>query len=322
MIECLAEVESARRHRVAWAVGLGTSSALLLATRPLDGAALGAPVALFFVWGVVRRRITPRLVLATAAPFAVVGGAVVVVLRLQVGKWFATGYTTAERIRDLPGPHFSLPTAVETVNSLGLDKALSWWWPAIPAVAIVGIVMLWRRDSLVSVSLVAGAVLHTLAYTLASYMREGEDSGYSPRYHLPVIVVVAVFTSALIVELARSARWMISGVMVASVAVGTLAIATTTYPLFHRWLHEKRAIVRAIEETHPHHALILVHDGDIAVQPWDATQNLPSDLDPDVLIATDFRAGDDLACARRRYADRAWFEAKGQHDVVLTPISP
>jgi hypothetical protein len=68
--------------------------------------------------------------------------------------------------------------------------------------------------------------------------------------------------------------------------------------------------------------MILVHDGDVAVQPWDATQNLPSDDDPDVLIGTDFRAGEDLACARRRYADRTWYEAKGQHDVVLTPVAP
>ena len=322
MIESICEVTSSPRRPAAWGIALGVSGALLLGTRPLDGGALGFPVAVYFVVVLARRRVSSRAAFATLASFAVVAGFILVVLRLQVGRWFATGYSVSAVIRDLPPAHFSVPNGEETFNSLGVPKLIWWWWPCIPAAATAGIVGFARRLPATAL-LVSGAVLHTIAYTFESYMRTGEDSGYSPRFHLPLIVLGAVYTAVALVETWRVAKGLAAPALAAAtLAFGTWRLGPSIYPTFRVWLHEKHALVRAIEREKPKHAVVLVRDEATAQQPWDATQNLPSDADPEVLIVTDYRAGDDLACARRAFADRAWYEATGKSEVVLKRIEP
>jgi hypothetical protein len=101
---------------------------------------------------------------------------------------------------------------------------------------------------------------------------------------------------------------------------GAVVVAPTIYPAWHATLHRDHALRRAIAETGIHHAVVVVHQADLAQEAWDLTQNLPTEEDPDVLVITDWHAEGDFACARRVYADRVWYEAVGHERVELRRV--
>ena len=47
---------------------------------------------------------------------------------------------------------------------------------------------------------------------------------------------------------------------------------------------------------------------------------MPTVANPNVYIITEFRAGDDMQCARRTFADRTWYRAAGKSEVTLSPF--
>ena len=320
MIESLCAVASPSRRPIMWGAILATSAVLLLATRPLDGVGLGLAPGVYFVWLVAKKRISSRTLASVVVTAATWTTLVLVILHAQLGRWFATGYSVTPHIREIGDVRFNMPTGVEAVNSLGFDKIVEWWWPCIPALAAIGLVMVGKRERAFAVVFALSAVGHIAAYTMSAFMRDGSDSGYSPRFRLPVIVFAVVFASVAIVNAWNARRPGGFAIVVAVLALGTLRIGPSFYPRFHTWLHEKHALARAIEASNIHHAVVVVHDGAIAMQPWDATQNFDSPSDGDVLIITDYRAGDDFECARRELSDRSWYEARGQSDVALVRI--
>jgi hypothetical protein len=175
--------------------------------------------------------------------------------------------------------------------------------------------------------LVAGAVANAVFYAFVQ-SKIAEDSGYGPRYNLPVVVPAAVgsgvFFATLAVEGLRGARyrvlrWLPAAVAGAAALFGVATVGGKLYPAWHQYLHAKHALQRAIERAGMHDAVVAVREGDLAMQAWDETQNLATDTDPPVLIVTDYGAGDDFECARRKYANRTWYRAKGWDDVELTP---
>ncbi len=317
------------RARIGWGILLGAAGAFALAIRPLDGLALGTPVAVYFLWSIVKKRVATPALVATVASFVFWGGLTLVLLRLQIGVWFKTGYGIAGQLRDLPAIGFSLPKANELAPVLGFDKGPMWWWPCHLALGGLGLTMSRHRSRQVVGLLGAAAIVQTLAYVFVDLGRDGEDSGYSPRYHLPIIIPLSVGTAvalAPLVEralehggawLARTAPLALAGI---AVAIGVRNSGEDVYPGYRIGLHEKRALFRAIETADLRNAVVVVRDGELAMQAWDLTQNLPTATNPNVYIITDFRAGEDMQCARRTFADRRWYRAAGKSEVTLTPF--
>jgi hypothetical protein len=332
MVESMFAMTTASpRGRIAWGAVLGTSAALLCAVRPLDGVGIGLGVFGVFVWMVSQKELPRAGILAGCVAFAAWGALTLVILRLQLGAWFVTGYSMSPWETPMSVPH-----PREIMYAFRLDKGTGYWWPcALPFIPL-GLQFAATRARAVAAALWLGGLTHSLTYAMVELGRDGGDSGYGPRFHLPLVVPMAVgagLVLAWLVEHAIAAWPTSSGkermrpVVAASAAalgwaLGIYFVAPTVYPGWHETLHGFNATQRAIRDNHLHHAVVVVHDGTLAQQAWDLVQNLPSVPDPDTLIITDWKAGDDFECARRTYGDRQWYEARGTAEVELVPMDP
>jgi hypothetical protein len=315
-----------RGRGVAPGASFGLLAVLLVATRPLDGGAIVLGVALVAAFLFVRRALPTPGVLAAVLASAALGGFVLWILRLQLGHWFATAYELS------PVPFaLSPPPLKDLAFAFRVDKGTGYWWPcSVPFIA-TGLLLSLGRARAVAWAVALGGIVHTVAYAFVALGRHGEDSGYGPRFHLPLVVPMAVGSGLALAWLLERViqlperRYRNAGcaaLAAASWIAGALAIAPAIYPEWKDCLHRFHAVARAIKEGDLHHAVVVVGPKELAQQAWDLTQNLPSNQDPDTLIITDIGAGEDFQCARRTYSDRAWFVAGGQPDVVLTPFDP
>jgi hypothetical protein len=318
MVEGVFASETAsKRARVAWGIVVGTASVLVLATRPMDGAALIAGVG-FVALFVSSPRPYARLVAAGGA-FAFWSLVVLAILHAQMGVWFQTAYAISPVQLHLDAPALrQLPYAVP------FDRAAPYWWPCSVALVPLALLLARGRGRAVTWMLAVAAALLTGAYAFLDAGRDGAESGYGSRFHLPLLVPMGVAFGVVVAWLVERAtasrRWV--DVLAASAFVlaslqGVIVVAPTIYPAWHATLHRDHALRRAIAESGIHHAVVVVHQTDLAQEVWDLTQNLPSESDPDVLVITDWHAEEDFACARRTYADRAWYGAVGHERVEL-----
>ena len=313
------------RSRALWGLVFGTAVGLLLAARPMDGVTLGTGLAVYAVWAWMRRRLTLATVLLAGSALAAWGGLAMVLLRLQLGSWFKTGYSLSA---ELPIA-FSAPRLDELAYAFKFDKGTGYWWPCSLGLAAIGLLALRRFGRGVGAMLALSLFAHSIAYAFVANGRDAFDSGYGPRYNLPVVIGLAVGGGLFVallwakIDAGTADRRLLRSLPLVAVAlayvVGVWRIGEWVYPAWHKDLHAKRALQRAIATSDLRHAVVFVREAELAMQAWDETQNLYSEPDPDVLIVTDHRAGEDFECARRRYADRAWYRAKGWDDVTITP---
>jgi hypothetical protein len=318
-----------RRGRVAWGLVLGTASALMLATRPLDGVAIGVGVGAAAIGG--RRDVPRAALLAALGAFSAWSALTLVILRQQLGVWFQSAYVLAPIQM-----HFSAPRLADLPFAVPFDRASPYWWPCAFPIVPLGISFARGRGRRVAWALTMGAVVLVVAYALLEAGRDGAESGYGSRFHLPLVVPMAVAFGVVLAWLVervldtarRGARLdslidaLAALIVVLTAIEGALVIAPTIYPAWHATLHRDHALRRAIAESGIHHAVVVVHQADLAQEVWDLTQNLPTEPDPDTLVLTDWHAEDDFTCARRTYADRQWFIARGHEKVVLSPYDP
>jgi hypothetical protein len=308
---------------------LGTSASLMLSARVGDGATLGLGIALYFAYALLRRRIGWRAFVATAASFALVAGLTLVILRLQLGVWFKTGYSLAEGIwGKWATASFSMPKPNEWKYGAPIGYGSYLWWPSAPAIGAAGLILALRGRGRGSALVLGCGALVLTALCVAIEFGRGTSPGYGPRYALPLVVPMAVGGGVLLAPLFARARRAVrdraftaagpATLAVVAMVTGALRIAPLVYPAAHGEVSSHSAALRAIEREHVHHAVVTVTWGDLSFDPLDLTQNLPLVPDPDVVILIQRKNGEDQ-CGREVYKDRYFYRAVGLDDAKLVP---
>jgi hypothetical protein len=320
-VEALCTVATAGlapRAQWGWGVTLGGCASFMLAARPLDGGALGLGLLLYFAYATRGGRVGWRAIAGASVAFGVVGGVTLVILRLQLGKWFTTGYSLTAVTYPWAVFGWSVPRADEFKWGIPIAAGAYCWWPCSPAVGLVGVAATCRRERRMGFIFFVSCLALMVAYTLTEFGRK-LDSGYGPRYVLPCIVPMAVGTGVVLARLwcdalrrARWTNWRHSApafVTFAAVLVGVLRIAPMVYPYVSADVSRYNWLRVAIGRRDLHDAVVFGGKGDVT-DPLDLPENMPLDLypAPDVLLAVD-HGPEALQCVRDAYPDRSLYRA-------------
>ena len=301
---------------------LGASAALMLAARPGDGATLGVGLSVYFVYAAVRRRVSWQAIAGAVVAVAVIGCVSLVILRLQVGRWFQTGYAVGDTIYPWNETKWSLPKPNEYRTAFPLGTGSYCWWPCSPAVGLAGIAALRGRARRLGLIFFFSTVPLLAMYLYCESGRDF-DFGYGPRYRIPAVVPMAVGTGVVFAWLwtrararapaAHASALALGGpvaVAMAAAMIGVVRIAALVYPYNYADVREHNRLHDAIDKSSLHDAIVFGEPGLNRTDPMDLTENLPMDLypDQDVLIAID-RGPDELKCVREKYKGRALYRA-------------
>ena len=318
----------ARGAQWRYGLALGAVLALLLGTRPTDGATLGVGFFSYFCYSLVRLRIRWRAVLATSLGFGLVAGLVLVILHAQTGAWFKTGYELAPEFWPWLDFKLSAPPPELVKRAVPIGAMIYCYFPCVPAIGLFGLFAA-RRAGHVTFMLTLGALLLTAFYAFVEYGRM-EDVGYGPRYDLPTIVCFGVGVGAALGPLlvvgsqrfASRSAFAVGGppaVAIAGLAIAVVRIAWALYPVAWEETYSRSATLRAVAAAEPPHSVIMVRGGDVAFDPLDLTQNFENLESADAIIAAD-RSFIDMLCLRSHFKSRKFYRAVGMRDVTLTPM--
>jgi hypothetical protein len=317
----LSEAQSSRARAWISGLALGSASALMLATRPTDGATLGVGIFVYFAWAVARRRIAWQGFVGTVLGFAAFGGLTLVILRLQLGAWFQTAYVLAPKIHWEAKFILSLPQPNELKFGVPLATGSYCWWPAAPALGIAGLLRaLGGRERRVAFMLLLGGSALLGFYYFVQFGR-GTDDGLGPRYHLPLVVAMAAGGAALLAPLfaqlsfrkmvAPSAwLWSLFGSLsvAAAIAYGVVSIAPLMYPVAEREYSYYTAPFRGARKIGLKNAIVMIIEGQTTHTETNMAQNSPMDPNPDVLYLIRHSKADE-ACAHKHFPGRTWYRA-------------
>jgi hypothetical protein len=312
-----------------WGVLLGLAAAFMLGTRPSDGAMLGFSIFIYFAFAFFKGRIGLRAVLATAISLLALGGLFLVILRLQLGAWFKTGYSLSAEFHPWAKFRFELPAANEYKWPFPLATGSYCWWPCAPALGVAGMAALLRPPGRRIAFMLGLGVIGVLAFYTALTFGRGWDFGYGPRYQMPAVVPMAVGGAVVLAPLfgaalssrvtegsAHSAAGPAALALLAAIA-GTIVIAPFVYPPTYNDVRLRNVVFRAAREHNIHNAVISVSPGATISHPLDLTQNLPLDLYPnqDVIVISD--SPEVSQCVKNLYPQRRFFRVVGRSEVAL-----
>jgi hypothetical protein len=319
-----------RARQLGWGCVLGSAAALMLATRPAEGATLGLGIAVVFVVALARRHVGWRALVSTTAALAFWGGLSLVILRVQLGRWFETGYALNAVIHPWNVVKYSWPQPNQWKYSMPLATGAYCWWPCSIPLGLAGLATVRGR-------LVPALALGALAYEaflqrLDVGQRGGYDWGYGPRYLLILVVPMAVGAAVALAPLVIAAfgrslggrRALVRGgplaLAVTAVAGGWLRIVPLVWPTAADHVRRHAGLQTAIEAMHLQNAVVVAATGTTGFDPLDLTTNLPIDLYPnqDVIIAIE-RSSEAASCLRSAFPDRHFYRASGADEVRITP---
>jgi hypothetical protein len=320
-----------RARSWAWGATLGVSAGLLLAARPGDGAALGIGIFLYFVIALARGRVGWRALTASTATFGVIVGLTLVILRLQVGRWWVTGYSLTPVIYPWVDFKWSIPAPNEYKWAIPLASWAYCWWPCSVGVGLAGMALFQGRARGMAVVFVASYVPFFALYSLLS-MARGFDLGYGPRYTLPSVVPMAVGSGVVLAHLWAGARqrWTSASalrtggpaaVALTAIFLGVLRVAPYLYPITYADVQAHNRLAEALRAQPLKNAVVFGGPGFNNTDPADLTENLPLELyrNQDVLIAVD-RGPEALRCVRELYPQRSFYRAVPGPHVQLLPF--
>jgi hypothetical protein len=317
------------RRQLAWGALLGGTAAWMLGTRPADACFLGFGIFTYFVYALARSRVRWRSVAAAVAAFASVGGIVLVILRLQLGAWFKTGYSLTPAIQPWAQVAFSWPKPSEYKWPFPLATGSYCWWPCAPALGVAGFAAMSRSGAGRIAYMLSIGVIGVLGLYTSIALGRGWDFGYGPRYQMPVVVPMAVGGAALLAPLFGAARRMHreraafyrSGpatLALFAFVAGVVVIATQVYPYNYAQVRLRNVVFEAIEREGIHNAVVTISQGSTISDQLDLTQNLPLDLypDQDVLVVSD-PSPEMHACVKDLFPGRRFYRTVGSPDVTL-----
>jgi hypothetical protein len=325
---CVLATEPApRRRALGYGVLLGSAGALAVGTRPADGVLIASGIGLYFCVALARRRLGSAALVSAGLTFAVLGGLLASVLRLQLGEWWKTGYGIASQFRPEAVVDLSFPGPRHLKEAIPLSFGSYCWWPAAPAVAVVGLLRgLAGKERRVSVMLLVSGFAVQTFYFFVTFGRRG-DNALGPRYLLPLVVPLAVGGAAVLAPLltalrpqvgapslpgARARAWVVA---LAAVA-GTLGIAPLIYPLAHSEYRQATAPLRAAARLGLKNAIVFLEEGRVNGVPANLAQNEPMAEHPATLFLIRKSLADEV-CARAHFPGRDWYLAG--KDETLTP---
>jgi hypothetical protein len=317
-------------HQWRWGAVLGGCASLMLAARPGDGATLGVGLFLYFVYALARRRFRWRALAGAASVFAFVIGLTLVILRLQLGKWFVTGYSLTEVFYPWAKVAWSWPKPDEYKWGIPLATGTYCWWPCSPALGLAGLAALRGRAQRMAF-IFFFAIPPFVAFYTASEFGRGFALGYGPRYTLPTIVPMAVGAGVVLAQMwtrARSAAVDRSALAAAGPAALALAavllavvrIAPLVYPYTYADVQNHNRLHEAIAKANLRNALVFASQGLSDTDPMDLPENLPLELYPDqeVLIAVDHNQ-EETRCVRNMNPTRRVYRAVPGSPLRLVP---
>jgi hypothetical protein len=310
----------APRSEFGWSIAFGGLASLIWATRPGDGTVSAAGLGLYGLYVLVRRQVSWRGLAGAVAGGTLVAGLTLIILRLELGVWFKTGYSLNSTMYPWSKVAFSWPALGEWKYGVPLATGSYCWWPLSPALGVAGLVMLRERGKRVAFMLGVGTIA-LFVFSAMNEMQRGQDWGYGPRYELSATVAMAVGTGVVLAPLWVRARRtfgatgrMPAGPMtlaLTGIVLGVLRLVPLVYPNNTASVRTLNALNAEIRRQRIHHALVLVPSG----LGWmndglDLTMNLPVSLYPnqDVLIAMD-RTPALTECLRTHYSDRTFYTA-------------
>jgi hypothetical protein len=298
----------------------GAAAALLWASRPGDGTVSATGLGLYGMYVVARRRISWRGLAGAAAAGALVAGLTLIILRLQLGVWFKTGYALNSTVHPWSKVAFSWPALGDWKYGIPLATGSYCWWPLSPALGIAGLVMLREEGRRVAFMLGVGTMA-LFVFSAMNEMQRGTDWGYGPRYELSATLAMAVGTGVALGPLWVRARRtfgatgrMPAGPMtlaLAGIGLGVLRLVPLVYPNNTASVRSLNTLNAEIRRQGLHHAVVFVPSG----VGWmndglDLTMNLPISLYPnqDVLIAME-KTPALTECVKAHYSDRTFYTA-------------
>jgi hypothetical protein len=316
------------REQRRWGIVLGLAAAWMLATRPSDGATLGVGIGLYFLYAVVRRRVGLQAFAAAGTAFVILGAFTLVLLRLQLGKWFVTGYSLGEQFHGWSKLQLGIPAYNQLRWGIPLATGSYFWWPLSPALGVAGlVVVLASRERRLVFGLVVGVLLLLGLYAMLEFGR-GLDFGYGPRYAMPVIVPMAVGAGTLLAPIAVAARErfpvrsaLASGgpwaLVLAAAVVGVVRAVPLVYPYTREDVRLRSRIPEQIEAMRLHNTLVWISPGTGVSDPRDLTQNYPLDLYAnDNLIVID-KDAEMRRCVTESFPGRTSYRTQGRPEITL-----
>jgi hypothetical protein len=310
-----------------WGIALGSFIALMGASRPSDGATLSFGMALYYVYCLVRGRIGWRAFLGTIGGFAFWGGITLVILRIQLGAWFTTGYSLLPVIHPWAVPKYSWPKPNEWKYALPLATGSYAWFPASLALGAAGVSSLRRASSALPIIFAVSYLLFD-AYYQSVDLGRGFDWGYGPRYTLPLVVFMATGTGVALAPMFENARRHFAprgalrsggpaAVVITVMCVTLVRLWPLLYPGIYTHVRQHDSLNQRIRELDLHHAIVMAKMGTTGFDARDLPENLPIELYPnqDVLIAIE-RQPESERCVRASFPDRPVFHASGNPVII------
>jgi hypothetical protein len=337
-LEALAQVTTpglTRPRQVLWGVLLGTASVHMVATRPADGAFMGIGVFLTFGWWLARRQVRWRAFATATAAFAFWTVVMLVILRVQLGKWFTTGYSLNAVIHPWNIVKYSKPQLHEWKYGFPLATGAYAWWPASMGLGLAGFAHMRGKARGLTFAMVVSCVPYVVYDEYLDLGQRGIDWGYGPRYlmilMIPMMLGAAVVLAPLTVAalshaggersaLARGGPFAL--VLLAVVSVW-IRIVPNEWATTAQHTAKHSALNRAIDDAHLKNAIVLTAYGTTEFSDLDLTTNYPIDLYPnqDVIIAIDRQEPQEaVQCLRAAFPDRRLYRASGRDDVRISPL--
>jgi len=316
-----------------WGFVLGTAAVLNVASRPADGAFVGIGLAVLFTYALARGRIGWRGFLAAAATAAVWSAISLVILRVQLGKWFTTGYSLNAYIHPWNVVKYSKPTPAQWKYGLPLATGSYTWWPASIPVGLAGLVTLRGRAVGILVALAATSLPYIVYCMFLDLGQRGFDWGYGPRYLMILVVPMAIGGAVAMAPLTVAALSHVSAGRNALARGGPFALAV--FAAISGWIHivplewptvvehtrRHAGLQRAVADYGLHNAIVIASKGTTGNSEFDLPTNLPFDLypDPDVILAIDRQMPYEAAqCLSQAYPGRRVYMAEGYDEVRIT----
>ena len=336
-LEALAQVSTPglpRHKQILWGIVLGTAAVQGVAVRPADGAFAGIGIAVLFVVAIARRRVDRRALAWASAAAGFWALVLLVILRVQIGRWFASGYAFNTTLRPWNGVKFSWPGPQEWKYGLPLATGAYCWWPTSIPLGLAGLARMRGRAGELVLAMGLSCIPYVIFCMLLDLDQRGVDWGYGPRYLMILVVPAAVGGAVALAPLTVSALQRVSGGRTALSQGAPLALAV--FAVVAVWVRivplewatvaehtrEHSALQRAVEALHLQNAIVLAGERTGGLFEMDIPMNLPLDLypDQDVLLASERNEPEQArACLQSAYPGRRIYLASGRQEVTLTP---
>jgi len=321
-----------RARQVCWGAALGTASVMAVASRPADGAFVGFGIAVLFVYWLARGSMGWRAVAAPAAAGGLAGAVVLVILRLQLGKWFTTGYSLQPIVQPWATMKYSTPTEGQWRFGLPLSVGSYCWWPCSLPLGLAGLAMLRGRARGLPVAMGLGLLPYFGFLAFLEYSRTPEFE-YGPRYHSIIVVPMAVGCAVALAGLTRAAferstagrsalaRGGPLALAIFAVVSGWLRVVPLEWPLASEHVRRHSGLDRAIERANLKNAVVLASEGTTGFADQDLPTNYPLDLYPDQDVIKTIDRGEPSAaveCLKSAFPGRRILYASGVSEVRLS----